>query len=564
MAPGATLTIEPGVEVRFARLNNGGYYPHAELVVQGNVVADGTSTEPIRFTSAAASPKVGDWSAIRLDGASDRMLEQNIFDHVVFEYAATALDVPFHAFEVTNSRFTQNNSGARASGTMPGYLWVRVDGTRFDHNESALSIASIRCVNACTQDFALTNNTVVENADGIRVGLGISDYRPVGVNVSRNLVQNNAGTAVSLTGGSFPMTFDANTVVGNGAGVVTNISPAAGFQAQHNSFYGNSTSDWEAQAPSQGNFDLDASENWWGTTDAEEVNSNILDASDDFLRPAVRYDPLLSLPSMAAPEPDTLPPDATIVAGPPGATQQRTAELSFTTSEPGLYAGFDCSLDGSTPGPCQSPVQVDGLADGLHLYEVWARDAVGNVDPAPASVSWTVDNQIPLAFGLNSPADELLTSSPRPAFAWDASSDSGAGLDHYELRLDGSQVGSDIAAGTTTFTPTSDLSDGSHEWDVRAVDAAGNISSPSFAASRSTAPRRWRSRWHRLLTASLTSPLGRHSAGIRPLTLRRASIAMSCGLMAPSIETWGCRSVSTGHVRRARLWRWPRVRIRGR
>ena len=489
VAAGVTLTIEPGVEVRFSRMNNGGYYPHAELVVQGNVVADGTATEPITFTSAAASPQVGDWSAIRLDGALDRMLEQNMFDHVVFEYAAAALDVPFHAFEVTNSRFTENGNGLRASGTMPGYLWVRIDGTRFDHNESALSISAIRCVNACTQNFALTNNTVVENEEGIRLGLGVSDYEPVAVALSRNIVQNNAGTAISLAGGSFPMTLDANAVVGNGSGVITNFNPAAGFQAQHNSLYANSTSDWEAQAPGQGNFDLDVSDNWWGTTDAEEVNSNILDASDDFLRPAVLYDPLLSLPSMTAPAPDTVPPDAAIVAGPPSATQRRTADLSFTTSEPGPYAGFDCSLDGSTPVPCQSPVQLDALADGHHLYEVWARDAVGNVDPAPASVSWTVDNQIPTAFGLNSPSDEWLTSSPRPAFAWDAASDSGSGLDHYELLLDGSQVGSDVAAGMTTFTPSSDLSDGSHRWQVRAVDAAGNLGeSESRGLTIDTAP----------------------------------------------------------------------------
>ena len=50
-----TLTIEPGVEVKFIadydQQNLGDYSSDSELLVQGRLVANGTAAEPIIFTS---------------------------------------------------------------------------------------------------------------------------------------------------------------------------------------------------------------------------------------------------------------------------------------------------------------------------------------------------------------------------------------------------------------------------------------------------------------------------------------------------------------------------------
>ena len=54
----ATLTIDPGVEVKF----NGNYY----LDVDGRLVANGTETQPIIFTSNLTNPTAGSWNEIRL------------------------------------------------------------------------------------------------------------------------------------------------------------------------------------------------------------------------------------------------------------------------------------------------------------------------------------------------------------------------------------------------------------------------------------------------------------------------------------------------------------------
>ena len=68
------------------------------------------------------------------------------------------------------------------------------------------------------------------------------------------------------------------------------------------------------------------------------------------------------------------------------------ASFAFAASE---AATFECSLDGAAFAPCSSPVSYAGLADGAHTFAVRATDAAGNVDPTPASRSWTVYSRPP-------------------------------------------------------------------------------------------------------------------------------------------------------------------------
>ncbi|HEU5011269.1 MAG TPA: Ig-like domain-containing protein [Roseiflexaceae bacterium] len=74
--PGVTLTIEPGVEVRFAA-NTG-------LTVRGTLHAQGTAEEPIRFTGATEMP--GSWRGIDFAGSAAATLTGSILDHVIVEY----------------------------------------------------------------------------------------------------------------------------------------------------------------------------------------------------------------------------------------------------------------------------------------------------------------------------------------------------------------------------------------------------------------------------------------------------------------------------------------------
>ena len=87
---GVTLTLEPGTQLVFPALNDdtagGNNTSRTELVVNGSLVAVGTESSPIAFTSSAATPARGDWYGIRVSGSDLVHLE-----HCVLEYASQGL-----------------------------------------------------------------------------------------------------------------------------------------------------------------------------------------------------------------------------------------------------------------------------------------------------------------------------------------------------------------------------------------------------------------------------------------------------------------------------------------
>ena len=120
--------------------------------------------------------------------------------------------------------------------------------------------------------------------------------------------------------------------------------------------------------------------------------------------------------------------------------------------------------DGAAFSECSSPQAYSGLADGSHSFAVRARDAVGNVDTTPASFTWTVDTTTPETTIDGGPTDP--TSATDATF--DFSSDDPAAT--FECSLDGSPF--QACSSPAGYTG---LATGAHEFDVRAVDAAGNV-----------------------------------------------------------------------------------------
>ena len=85
---------------------------------------------------------------------------------------------------------------------------------------------------------------------------------------------------------------------------------------------------------------------------------------------------------------DTTPPETTIDSGTNGTVGSTSATFSFS-SEPG--ATFECQLDADPYGACTSPVELTGLTEGAHTFSVRAIDEVGNTDPTPAGLAWTIE-----------------------------------------------------------------------------------------------------------------------------------------------------------------------------
>jgi hypothetical protein len=121
----AKLTIQPGVTLKFTTYSNYG----SGLVIEeaGQIDAEGATDNPITFTSANASPAVGDWGGVVVYGNSA------VFSHCAFMYSGNgegaALTITGSGASVTDCAFASNvfalnlsaASGATAVSTCSFY-----------------------------------------------------------------------------------------------------------------------------------------------------------------------------------------------------------------------------------------------------------------------------------------------------------------------------------------------------------------------------------------------------------------------------------------------------------
>lgn len=91
--------------------------------------------------------------------------------------------------------------------------------------------------------------------------------------------------------------------------------------------------------------------------------------------------------------PDTTPPNTTITSGPSDPTDDNTPTFTFTSSEPS--STFEVNMDGEGWQAAVSPKTYNALDDGEHTFQVRAIDSADNVDPSPASQTFTIDTGTP-------------------------------------------------------------------------------------------------------------------------------------------------------------------------
>ncbi|WP_114944830.1 Ig-like domain-containing protein [Microvirga calopogonii] len=177
---------------------------------------------------------------------------------------------------------------------------------------------------------------------------------------------------------------------------------------------------------------------------------------------------------------DTAPPDTTITASPASLTNSSSATFVFTSNEPG--STYSMSLDGGAFTAATSPKTFSGLADGAHTVMVRAHDAAGNVDPTPATYTWTVDTTAPtvtitsskpsLKVGETATITFTFSEDPGSSFSWDGTSG--------DIAVSGGTLSAISGTGTTrtaTFTPNANTDAGSASIRVLAgtyQDLAGN------------------------------------------------------------------------------------------
>jgi hypothetical protein len=147
--------------------------------------------------------------------------------------------------------------------------------------------------------------------------------------------------------------------------------------------------------------------------------------------------------------------------------------FNFSIASDPTFREFQCRV---TPNvqtnfqSCASGVSFNPSADGTYNFLVLAVDWSGNTSAAQF-LSWTVDKTAPTVSLTSGPSAFSFSNDPSPTFGFsrgDAAS--------VQCSLDGAPFGTCTGSTSQSY---SNLSDGSHTFQLKATDAVGNTSQTS-------------------------------------------------------------------------------------
>ena len=246
---GVTLTIEPGVTVKF----NQGY----SIQVNGELIVQGTSTQPITFTSNKPPPAPDDWGNISftasaitttMDTEGD-YLSGSILQYCVVEYAGYNVESAIETHSMLVDHCTVRNNDARGIND----IGIPASLSRITNNTVSGNTGSCIFNGGCgisTSYSTVSGNTVSGNGGG---GINASDstvsgntvsgndgFDSGGINasyciVAGNTVNGNSGYLGSGGIGASYSTVTGNTVSSN----TTDYGSGSGISADNSTVTGN-------------------------------------------------------------------------------------------------------------------------------------------------------------------------------------------------------------------------------------------------------------------------------------------------------------------------------------
>jgi len=248
--PNATLTIEPGVEVKF-----GGAF---SLIISGKLYANGTE-KPITFTSNKEEPVAGSWKALMFNGPQKSMLTACSIAHAIDGIYIENGDVEientnvslcsYNGINATNSKLLVQNSiisenlqnGMSITGN--GQATILKNTIMSNGNGILLTGSEVSSVN-------ITQNKISANMHGIQIDADTHTSMEI---IDNTVSSNDVGfyvsslTSMSVTNNSFSY---------NNIGIFFNLG---NHVAQYNDIYGNAMGVDVAS-----NTTANAEHNYWG------------------------------------------------------------------------------------------------------------------------------------------------------------------------------------------------------------------------------------------------------------------------------------------------------------
>jgi hypothetical protein len=169
VSSGATLTIEPGVQVRFG--------DKFWIIVNGGIVADGTDDRMIQFTSDNVNATAGDWGAILINAT-----QQSSMTHCMIEYG-NGITIEGGALNLQNDAVRYDSNGIVANG---GSVIVENDEI-INNTVSGITVTGGSQVN-------VENNAISSNGDGVVLTGNLTGN----INIMQNNVSLNNQSGILL------------------------------------------------------------------------------------------------------------------------------------------------------------------------------------------------------------------------------------------------------------------------------------------------------------------------------------------------------------------------------
>ncbi len=363
---GVTLTIESGATVNLnsyylevngslmiqqgVTINMGTSY--AYIQVNGILDAIGTSTNPIYINGALGfltnfGPTT--YPSITFAQTSKESIIENsiinltdIIAHNSVKFSGNTMGTGGGMIFYGGSPVITNNDIASEvdfSGGSPTF-----SNNRIEQGFIVLNEYGNNGINATITDNVISDAKTGALA-GIELGaLGAPGNVITGTNgqviIERNLITNSFdGIDIGIPNIPSGSIIQDNTIVNNSVGIsVTNLYTPT---ITGNNIYNNS---YNMQLSGQASDNIDATYNWWGTTDQQAINQTIYDFKDDFNLGTVNFVPFLT-----APNPEALPnPNAQITT--PSTSPSPTATPNSTPTS--------TTITQSTPSPTPTLTSV--------------------------------------------------------------------------------------------------------------------------------------------------------------------------------------------------------------
>ncbi len=301
VSQGKTLTIEPGTTIKFNK--------DRAIIVNGTLVADGSTSNPIRFTSAVTNPQPGDW------GIAGNFLYAGIIFSSTSQPAILDVDGNYVSGSILRHAIVEYSKGIELSAAAP-----LIESNFIQRNDS---IGPILYSGYHVSAAKVRGNVFTNNHSGQHfIFLN-------GTTFSGNLLSNNSALYGMIYGDGIVKfntitenTVDGNGCLGGGSAVICLAPPNSTISfVNYNNIFRNSTL-YDLGAPVNSGGTVDATNNYWGTTESDQIAGRILDNYS-----VVTFTPFLNRPDPNAP---AFVQNVTTNPGSPVGIQSVTFDVQFS------------------------------------------------------------------------------------------------------------------------------------------------------------------------------------------------------------------------------------------